>query len=128
MNIADKYNEKKRIEQENAEAARKVRLQNLVNKITSTLDDEETIEAIENYLIEHGAVSISDFGCLCQGGFCTWQKGLTGMLRPLIEEWKEKGVRVILSLSLSFQVKIGSISSDHKMTIEELKKWNKSKK
>ena len=127
MNITEKF-EKKRKEAQNNEMNRQQRVKVLADKIVSTLSDKETIESIENYLIENGAVSIKDFGCLCQGGFCSWQKGLETLLQPLIQEWNKKGISVRPSLKLDFRVKAGYGSSYKKvMTIEELKQWNHAK-
>lgn len=137
MNIAEKFYEKKRMEQQEKEAKRIKRVENLANKIISALSDEETIESIENYLIEKGHVSITDFGCLCQDGFCSWQKGLNTMLLPLIQEWRDKGVIVHPSLSLDFRINVEAIPWNknkitfkelRKMTFKELREWNRSYK
>lgn len=129
MNLSEKYAEKKHTEQQEQEIKRQKRVVDLSNKIISTLSDKDTIEAIENYLLENGSVSVTDFGCLCQGGFCEWQKGLDGLLRPLIQEWELKGVLVRPSLKLDFHIKSAGLSHYRsKMSIEEIKKWNDSNK
>lgn len=128
MNISEKFNEKMRLEQQVKETKTHQRLNEFFNKITTTLGDSETIESIENYLVENGAVSITDFGCLCQKSFCDWQEGLNVMLIPLIEEWELKGVKVYASLNLEFRVESNRPSGyTIKKTIKELKEWNKSK-
>lgn len=125
MNIADKFKENQRDKQQKEEIARQEKVKKLANRITVALSDKETIEGIERYLMEYGSLNIEDFGCLCQGGFCVWQKGLNELLAPLIEEWKVKGVRVMLGLSLKFRVSNTAFPSE--MTIEALKEWNKNK-
>lgn len=127
MNISEKFNELKRIEQQNNEIARQQKVGNLANKIMLSLSDSDTITSIENYLIENGSVSIKDFGCLCQGGFCSWQEGLNVLLQPLIKEWDLKGVIVRPSLRLDFNVKsAGYLPYTEEMTIEEIKEWMES--
>lgn len=129
MNLSEKYEEKIQIERQEKEILRKERVRNFANKIINALSDKETIEAIENYLLENGSLSVTDFGCLCQGGFCEWQKGLDGLLRPLIQEWELKGVVVRPSLKLDFHIKSAGLSHYRsKMSIEEIKKWNDSNK
>lgn len=128
MNIAEKFNEKKRIEKQKEEAAKQERLQNLVNRITTALSNEETIKSIENYLMENGSVCITDFGCLCQRGDCEWQKGLKDMLQPVIQEWETKGVVVNPSLRLEIYVPGGISFYSAEKTIARLKEWNTSKK
>lgn len=121
MNIAEKFNEKKRMEKEREEVARQQKVNTLANRIMGEMSDATTVEHLENYLMENGAVAITDFGCLCQGGFCSWQKGLRDLLQPLIKEWDQKGVIVDLSMNLNFKVKSKNVSSyKQERTIEQL--------
>jgi hypothetical protein len=124
MNIAEQYNQNVQREQQDRKLAIRKKRDDLANRIMTAFRDEDTIKSMENYLIKHGCVSITDFGCLCQGGFCSWQVGLNELLQPLRDEWKEKGVQVIPSLKLIFQVPNKSSYDSRKMTIAELKEWN----
>jgi hypothetical protein len=128
MNIAEKFAQKKELEEKNAETLRQEKVRALAKRIIAAFKDPEVIESMENYLVENGSISIEDFGCLCQKSFCDWQVGLDGLLQPLYKEWAEKGVTVRPSLKLDFYVPGGLSFYRRETTLEKLKEWNKSRK
>ena len=87
-----------------AEQARLKKLDKLVSRIETVMRDPDVITVLEKQLVESGLVQLKEFGCLCQGGFCDWQKGLTQRLQPLIQEWEAKGAQVIVSIDLILRV------------------------
>lgn len=87
-----------------AEKERVHKLNNLVNRIETVMRDPDVIAVLEKHLVESGMVELKEFGCLCQGGFCSWQKGLNQRLRPLINEWEAKGVQVHLGITMTLRL------------------------
>ena len=76
------------------------KLNKLVEHIETVMRDPDVISVIEKHLVDTGLVQIHEFGCLCQDGFCSWQKGLTDRLKPLIQEWEAKGVQVSIGIDM----------------------------
>lgn len=128
MNIAEKFNQNKQAKEQQQKNQEAQWLTELVLKITTALNDKETIESLENFLSENGSIALKDFGCLCQRSFCSWQAGLDNILEPLIEEWNKKGVQIRLSLKMKFYVPGGLSIYTPERTIEQLKQWNKQYK
>lgn len=94
MSISELYEKNKRekemamIESEEARRAR------LANTVLKAFQNKEMIEDITQLLIKNGSVTVKGFGCLCQGGMCSWQKGFTDYLETLYKEWEIKGVSI----------------------------------
>lgn len=87
-----------------AEQARLKKLEQLATRIETVMRDPDVITVLEKQLVESGLVQLKEFGCLCQGGFCEWQKGLTERLQPLIKEWEAKGAQVSISIDMILRV------------------------
>lgn len=101
MNLVE---QRQQLIEKRAFAANKKRLEKLnklVERIETVMYDPDVISVLEKQLVETGLVELNEFGCLCQGGFCEWQKGLPSRLQPLIKEWEAKGVRIIFSLTMT---------------------------
>lgn len=90
--------------QSSSEQARLKKLDALVKRIETVMRDPEVVAVLEKQLVESGLVQLKEFGCLCQGGFCDWQKGLTQRLQPLVQEWEAKGAQVTISIDLILRV------------------------
>lgn len=107
MTIADKFLEKERQEQEQQEQKRRDSARNLGERINKALLDPAFIEKVTPILVERGAVQFSDVGCLCQGGFCSNQKGFTAYCQEAIDFWKNEGV------AIQFSIKSGLVVAGH---------------
>ena len=66
----------------------------LGEKINAALLDPEFIDRATKALIEHGAIELTDVGCLCQGGGCSDQKGFTNYVTEAFNYWDEQDVVV----------------------------------
>lgn len=66
----------------------------LGEKINAALLDPEFIERATKALIEHGAIELTDVGCLCQGSGCSDQKGFTNYVTEAFNYWNEQDVVV----------------------------------
>lgn len=104
MNLIQQRKEIIEKRQSSSEQARLKKLDALVKRIETVMRDPEVVSVLEKQLVESGLVQLKEFGCLCQGGFCHWQKGLTQRLQPLIREWEAKGAQVTISIDLILRV------------------------
>lgn len=66
----------------------------LGEKINAALLDPGFIDRATKALIEHGAIELTDVGCLCQGGRCSDQKGFTNYVTEAFDYWGEQDVVV----------------------------------
>lgn len=107
MTIADKFLEKEQFEKEQREQERHDYAKNLGERINKALLDPAFIEKVTPILEERGAVQFSDVGCLCQGGFCSNQKGFTEYCQEAREFWKNEGVNI------KFSIKSGLVVAGH---------------
>ena len=107
MTIADKFLEKERLEKEQREQEKRNYAKNLGERINKALLDPAFIEKVTPLLVERGAVQFSDVGCLCQGGFCSNQKGFTEYCQEAREFWKNEGV------DIQFSIKSGLVVAGH---------------
>ena len=107
MTIADKFLEKERFEKEQQEQERRDYARNLGERINKALLDPAFIQKVTPILVERGAVQFSDVGCLCQGGFCSNQKGFTEYCQEAREFWKNEGV------TIQFSIKSGLVVAGH---------------
>ena len=98
MTIADKFLEKEQLKKEQQEQKRRDSARNLGERINNALLDPAFIEKVTPILVEHGAVQFSDVGCLCQGGFCSDQKGFTAHCQEAIDFWKNEGINIQFSI------------------------------
>ena len=62
--------------------------------INTALLDPEFIERATKALIEHGAIELTDVGCLCQDGGCSDQKGFTNYVTEAFDYWDKQDVVV----------------------------------
>lgn len=113
----------KKLEQEKNERIHKEQVnkrKELANKINKAMKNQELINLVEKRLVDRGSVYVSGFGCLCQGGFCDWQKGFEVFLKDLIQEWDDKGVRIsfhiegVYFLLKGARLKTGTYSINYK--------------
>lgn len=107
MTIAGKFLEKEQLKQEQQEQKRRDSARNLGERINRALLDPAFIEKVTPILVERGAVQFSDVGCLCQGGFCSNQKGFTAYCQEAIDFWKNEGV------AIQFSIKSGLVVAGH---------------
>ena len=98
MTIAGKFLEKEQLKQEQQEQKRRDSARNLGERINRALLDPAFIEKVTPILVERGAVQFSDVGCLCQGGFCSNQKGFTAYCQEAIDFWKNEGINIQFSI------------------------------
>ena len=104
MTIADKFLENKRQEQAQQEQKRREYAKNLGERVNKALLDPAFIQKVTPLLEERGAVQFSDVGCLCQGGFCSNQKGFTAYCQEAVEFWRSEGVKVSFSIKSGLTV------------------------
>lgn len=107
MTIAGKFLEKEQLKQEQQEQKRRDSARNLGERINRAFLDPAFIEKVTPILVERGAVQFSDVGCLCQGGFCSNQKGFTAYCQEAIDFWKNEGV------AIQFSIKSGLVVAGH---------------
>ena len=95
MTIAEKFKQKEKLQKIK-------RLNNEANKrkeLASTIENKvfknkKIINKITELLIDSGQITVTGLGCLCQGGFCSWQKGFTEYLTQYEKEWAEEGIEI----------------------------------
>lgn len=94
MTIKDQFLKNLENQETEKELKRKAYAKQLGEKINAALLDPEFIDRATNALIEHGAIELTDVGCLCQGGGCSDQKGFTNYVIEAFNYWDEQDVVV----------------------------------
>ena len=123
MTIAEKFKQKEKLRKTE-------KLNNEANKrkmLASTIEDnvfknKKIINKITELLIDYGQVTVTGLGCLCQGGFCSWQKGFTEYLTQYEKEWNKEGIEVrygIDGLTFNVEGKYKPFSSGLELPIKE---------
>lgn len=92
MTIKEQFLKNLENQETEKELKRKIYAKQLGEKINAALLDPEFIERATKALIEHGAIELTDVGCLCQGGGCSDQKGFTNYVTNAFEYWNEQDV------------------------------------
>lgn len=92
MTIKEQFLKNLENQETEKELKRKTYAKQLGEKINAALLDPEFIERATKDLIEHGAIELTDVGCLCQGGGCSDQKGFTNYVTEAFEYWNEQDV------------------------------------
>ena len=94
--LLELYNEHQEFLAEKAQEAKKSRIESLADDIRKRYEanKEQLVPLLEEKLIKEGRVYLTGFGCLCQSGLCSWQKGYEVFLTGITEEWAEKGVSI----------------------------------
>lgn len=94
MTIKEQFLKNLENQETEKELRRKAYSKQLGEKINAALLDPEFIERATKALIEHGAIELTDVGCLCQGGGCSDQKGFTNYVTEAFDYWNEQDVVV----------------------------------
>lgn len=94
MTIKEQFLKNLENQETEKELRRKAYAKQLGEKINAALLDPEFIERATKALIEHGAIELTDVGCLCQGGGCSDQKGFTNYVTKAFDYWTEQDVTI----------------------------------
>ena len=94
MTIKEQFLKNLENQETEKELRRKTYAKQLGEKINAALLDPEFIERATKGLIEHGAIELTDVGCLCQDGGCSDQKGFTNYVTEAFDYWNEQDVVV----------------------------------
>ena len=95
MTIAEMYKQKEEIRKNEIrknEANKRIELANSIEE--KLFKNEKAIQEVVKTLMDYGKVTVTGLGCLCQGGFCRWQKGFTNYLKKYENEWAEEGIEI----------------------------------
>lgn len=105
MTIQETFLKKEQKAQEQQQKQAQTYVRELGEKINNALLDPKFIKKVTPLLEEKGEVQFSDAGCLCQGGFCSHQKGFTDFCQEAIVFWKKEGVIVRFGITSGLSVK-----------------------
>ena len=94
----------------------------LGEKINAALLDPEFIERATKNLIEHGAIELTDVGCLCQGGGCSDQKGFTNYVTEAINYWCKENV--IIKFGINSYLHVEDVPIENLMYPRRIKLYN----
>ena len=94
----------------------------LGEKINAALLDPEFIERATKNLIEHGAIELTDIGCLCQGGGCSDQKGFTNYVTEAFDYWHNENV--IIKFGINSKLYIEGVPVENLMYPRRIKLYN----
>ena len=94
MTIKEQFLKNLENQETEKELRQKAYAKQLGEKINAALLDPEFIDRATKALIEHGAIELTDVGCLCQGGGCSDQKGFTNYVTEAFDYWGEQDVVV----------------------------------
>lgn len=94
MTIKEQFLKNLENQETEKELRRKAYAKQLGEKINTALLNPEFIERATKDLIEHGAIELTDVGCLCQGGGCSDQKGFTNYVTEAFNYWAEQSVTI----------------------------------
>lgn len=94
MTIKEQFLKNLENQETEKELRQKAYAKQLGEKINAALLDPGFIDRATKALIEHGAIELTDVGCLCQGGGCSDQKGFTNYVTEAFDYWGEQDVVV----------------------------------
>lgn len=94
MTIKEQFLKNLENQETEKELRQKAYAKQLGEKINVALLDPEFIKRATKALIEHGAIELTDVGCLCQSGGCSDQKGFTNYVTEAFDYWDEQDVVV----------------------------------
>ena len=94
MTIKEQFLKNLENQETEKELRQKAYAKQLGEKINAALLDPEFIDRATKALIEHGAIELTDVGCLCQDGGCSDQKGFTNYVTEAFDYWGEQDVVV----------------------------------
>lgn len=92
MTIQETFLKKEQQKQEEKQKQAQTYVKELGEKINNALLNPKFIKKVTPLLEEKGEVRFSDAGCLCQGGFCSHQKGFTDFCQEAIVFFGKKKV------------------------------------
>lgn len=113
MSLLDLYNKNQQELANKKVNSEEERRKKLAQGILSVMENNDRLyQDIEKILISDGSVMLTGFGCLCQSGFCTWQKGFENYMTDFHSQWKEKGVSIYYRIDgISFNLQgVGNTS------------------
>lgn len=112
MTIQESFLAKEKEERDRQHQKRIAYARTLGENINKALLEPKFIQKVTPLLKEHGRVSFSDVGCLCQSGVCSDQQGFTDYCKKAIDFWEKEGVYVIFSIESGLSVKRESADLD----------------
>lgn len=105
MTIKEQFLKNLENQETEKELKRKAYAKQLGEKINAALLDPEFIERATKALIEHGAIELTDVGCLCQSGGCSDQKGFTNYVTEAFDYWAKQDVTIQFGIDSYLYVK-----------------------
>lgn len=123
MTIKEQFLKNLENQETEKELRRKAYAKQLGEKINAALLDPEFIERATKGLIEHGAIELTDVGCLCQGGGCSDQKGFTKYVTEAFDYWVEQDV--VIQFGIDSHLCVKGAPGERLMYPRRIKLYNK---
>lgn len=123
MSIKEQFLKNLENQETEKELRRKAYAKQLGEKINAALLNPEFIDRATKALIEHGAIELTDVGCLCQGGGCSDQKGFTNYVIEAINYWHKENV--IIKFGINSYLHVEDVPVENLMYPKRIKLYNK---
>lgn len=124
MTIKDQFLKNLENQKSEKDLKKKEYAKSLGRKINAALLDPEFIDRATKALIEHGAIKLTDVGCLCQDRCCSDQKSFTNYVIGAINYWRKENI--IIKFGIDSYLHVEDVPMENLIYPKKIKLYNKN--